>query len=145
MKEEITIEDLNQFSHLFHDNKVLISCHKGWYRIIYNFLLDLDALVKSSKFNIELWIIKEKFSTIRINYQIIGEITEEEKKYLYILEDISYNKSVMTCESCGAVNNIGVISKGWFKRVCKKCKDDLSNKEHWITIEEFNTKYKFFR
>lgn len=98
-----------------------VECDRGWYKLIRYALLKIAAYNKKLKRGqepIKVLQIKEKWGLLNIytNYT-----TDKIWKVIELME----NESCKVCEYCGSREDVGTITRGWIKTLCKTCVQDV--------------------
>ena len=103
---------------------VAIECLNGWNRLIepivdyinwYN-----ETALEEDKIHIKQ--IKEKFGGLRF-------YTDKKTEQLNNMIEAAEQESIHTCEICGSKHDIGQTADGWITTCCRKCIQELANKE----------------
>jgi hypothetical protein len=120
-----------------------VECEDGWYSIIDSLCSEItkhlklvneqndsdpDLKRRNAKFICKVVQIKEKFGGLR--FYIDGG-----DDHIYKIIEKAENTSLVVCEYCGSITNVGTTS-GWIRTICEKCYNDLGCKENWKSIEE---------
>ena len=103
---------------------VAIECSNGWNRLIepivdyinwYN-----ETALEEDKIHIKQ--IKEKFGCLRF-------YTDKKTEQLKNMIEAAEHEAIHTCEICGSKHDIGQTADGWITTCCRKCIQELANKE----------------
>jgi hypothetical protein len=114
---EFTYESYYKIFPLSLKDKPIFECGPGWRDILFNFLEDMEILIKD-KYNIEddlfpsIIQIKEKYGTLRIYPNFYPDELDD------MIEDVEL-KSSKICEVCG--NPGRLIPDKWMRVRCKDC------------------------
>ena len=132
MNEILEDKLLKRFSKLFPEGKNVdkkkslmyfgFAVGDGWFDILWNAFIKTEEALKKSyelfKPSIEFIQVKEKFSTLRVYYNVNGskEVSDEIHGIFIDAE----HESSFTCEVCGSKRGKRT-GKMWIKTLCKEC------------------------
>lgn len=105
--------------------RVAIECLNGWDRLIEPIVdyINVYNETASKEEKIHIKQIKEKFGGLRF-------YTDRKTKQLKNMIEAAEHESIHTCEICGSKYDIGQTADGWITTCCRKCIQELANKEN---------------
>ena len=109
-----------------------VECADGWKSLLQPIFDYVEQYNKEhEEHKLEFLQVKEKFGGLRVymNFE-----TEELQKLIEEAE----SKSYLTCEFCGATENVGTIINGWISTCCEDCAKRIS--ENRKTFKEVKWK-----
>ena len=96
-------------------------CGNGWFNLVWQLSADVEAAarIEGVPETAERWpsvtILKQKFGALRVNFE--GSVSE----HILTLANEAGERSIETCESCGASAKLENYGK-WVKVLCEKCR-----------------------
>lgn len=103
---------------------VAIECLEGWNRLIkpiVDYINDYNENIPEED-KIHIKQIKEKFGGLRF-------YTDKKTEHLKNMIEAAEHEAIHTCEICGSKYDIGQTADGWITTCCRKCIQELANKE----------------
>lgn len=101
-----------------------VECQAGWKNVLQPIFDYVEQYNKNNKEKIEFLQIKEKFGGLRVYTNFIT-------KELNDLIEKAEEDASETCEYCGTTDDVGTITSGWIKTICKKCVNKLTGSLVW--------------
>lgn len=111
-----------------------VECGDGWKKLYQPIIDHIEEYNKENEDKIEIRQIKEKFGGLRI---YLSRYTDELRQMIDDAEEQSY----YTCEICGKYITKPIVEHHWIYRMCKKCFDNMKEKEE-KAMEEVAKKIK---
>ena len=117
MKQELKEQLMKEFPNLFPEVPFCgFGCGNGWFDIIKDLCQKLEEMIiafpENERFKYRCVQIKEKFGGLRF-------YLDHTPKEMWEFIDKAEEKSLKTCENCGAVGK--QTGKGWIKTLCEDC------------------------
>jgi hypothetical protein len=98
-------------------------CGVGWYKLIYDMLVEIEQLYRSKNRSVDMyiWYVKEKYGVMETNViKAIPDVYEITLKYEALSEKV--------CEKCGDEGRMREDEKNsWLKVRCDKCYEEEEN------------------